>query len=133
TRSPPSTRRTRCGRSSASGRLRGRAGAGRQAAPVVPSVSPPTRGDGMGELGIIGVGAMGGPMWRRLHERGRRGVVCDVSAAATDELAAEGATVAESPAALAQQCTTILLSLPTSAHVEDVALGPKGIASTAEP
>jgi len=85
----------------------------------------------MGELGIIGVGAMGGPMWRRLQEQGRTAVVCDVSEAATAVLAAEGAAVADSPATLAQRCTTILLSLPTSAHVEEVALGPKGIAATA--
>ncbi len=85
----------------------------------------------MGELGIIGVGAMGGPMWRRLQERGRTAVACDASAAAAAAVAAEGATVAATPAELAQQCTTILLSLPTSAHVEDVALGARGIAATA--
>jgi 3-hydroxyisobutyrate dehydrogenase-like beta-hydroxyacid dehydrogenase len=85
----------------------------------------------MGDLGIIGVGAMGGPMWHRLQERGRPAVACDASAAATDALAAEGAVVVGTPAAMAEACTTILLSLPTSAHVEEVALGAHGIASTA--
>jgi 3-hydroxyisobutyrate dehydrogenase-like beta-hydroxyacid dehydrogenase len=84
-----------------------------------------------GELGIIGVGAMGGPMWRRLHDQGRSAIVADASPAATAALAAEGAEVAATPAALASRCDTILLSLPTSTQVEEVALGPDGIASGA--
>jgi 3-hydroxyisobutyrate dehydrogenase len=85
----------------------------------------------MGGLGIIGVGAMGGPMWRRLQERGRAAIVADASPAATAALAADGAEVAAGPAALAARCTTVLLSLPTSAIVEEVALGPGGIAGAA--
>jgi 3-hydroxyisobutyrate dehydrogenase len=87
----------------------------------------------MPRVGIIGVGAMGSQMWRRLHELDQPTVVTDANAVALDELHREGATTAADAAELAKQCDVVLLSLPTSAEVEEVALGEGGIASSAAP
>jgi 3-hydroxyisobutyrate dehydrogenase len=87
----------------------------------------------MRQVGMIGTGAMGSQMWRRLHEAGHTAVVTDANTAATEALRREGATVAPDVAQLAKQCDVILLSLPTSAEVDAVALGDGGIASAAAP
>ncbi len=80
-------------------------------------------------LGMIGTGRMGGPMALRLLDAGYALCVFDPSAEATAPLAARGARVAGSPAAVAAEATTILLSLPTPAIVRAVAVGEHGIIS----
>jgi 3-hydroxyisobutyrate dehydrogenase len=84
-------------------------------------------------LGIIGTGAMGAQMWRRLRERGEDALVLDAAPDAVAALVAESAEAAADTADLAARCPTILLSLPTSNEVEAVALGPGGIAGAAAP
>ncbi|MCH7553688.1 MAG: NAD(P)-dependent oxidoreductase [Chloroflexi bacterium] len=85
------------------------------------------------QLGIIGVGQMGGGMWRNLQGKGHIAAVYDVNPAACEPLAAMEAPVAKSPADLAAQSQTILLSLPTSRHVEDALLGKDGVVEGARP
>jgi 3-hydroxyisobutyrate dehydrogenase len=84
-------------------------------------------------VGLVGVGNMGAAMWRRLHDLGTTATVVDVRPDVTAALAADGAPVATDTAQLAAACTVILLSLPTSTQVADVALGPGGIRETAAP
>jgi 3-hydroxyisobutyrate dehydrogenase len=74
-------------------------------------------------LGFIGLGKMGNPMASRLAAAGYPLHVCDVDDAATARLVALGAARAASIAELAAKVDTILLSLPTPAIVEQVALG----------
>lgn len=80
------------------------------------------------KLGFAGVGRMGAPMVRRLLAAGHRVAVFDANAAAVEALAAEGATVVASPAALGGEAEIVFLSLPTPEIVEAVALGPNGLA-----
>jgi len=80
------------------------------------------------KLGFIGVGQMGGPMSLRLLDAGHELVVFDTSAEAVKPLADRGATVAASAAEVASQAETVLVSLPTPAIVEAVALGAGGLA-----
>lgn len=80
------------------------------------------------KLGFAGVGRMGAPMVRRLLAAGHRVAVFDANAAAVETLAAAGATVVASPAALGGEAEIVFLSLPTPEIVEAVALGPNGLA-----
>jgi 3-hydroxyisobutyrate dehydrogenase-like beta-hydroxyacid dehydrogenase len=80
------------------------------------------------DIGFIGLGNMGFPMARRLIEAGHRLVAFDLRPAAVDRLAALGAEVAASPAAVADRTETVLASLPSPEVVRDVATGERGIA-----
>jgi 3-hydroxyisobutyrate dehydrogenase-like beta-hydroxyacid dehydrogenase len=80
-----------------------------------------------GTLGFIGVGDMGGPMAGRLMDAGYSLVIHDVREDATAPLAARGATVLESPKAVADSVEIIIVSLPTPDVVRAVALGDNGI------
>lgn len=81
----------------------------------------------MNEIGFIGVGAMGGPMVRRLCERQYRVRVYDSSPAALERAVGWGAEAAPSPADVAANAETVLVSLPTPAIVREVALGRNGL------
>lgn len=83
------------------------------------------------KLGFAGVGRMGAPMVRRLLAAGHRVAVFDANAAAVETLAAAGAAVVASPAALGGEAEIVFLSLPTPEIVEAVALGPNGLAEAA--
>jgi 3-hydroxyisobutyrate dehydrogenase len=67
--------------------------------------------------GIIGIGNMGGAMWQRLHECDVEAVVHDLR---PDLAAALGAPLAPSAGALIEQSDVVVLSLPTSRHVQAV-------------
>jgi 3-hydroxyisobutyrate dehydrogenase-like beta-hydroxyacid dehydrogenase len=84
-------------------------------------------------IGIIGVGNMGGAMWQRLHAEGHDAAVFDIVTAATAGPAADGATVATSPAELARRTDVIVCSLPRSADVEQAVSGPGGLLEGARP
>ena len=79
-------------------------------------------------VGFIGVGNMGGRMARRLIEAGHDLAIYDPSAAAMQPLMELGARAFESPAAVGSACEIVMVSLPTPAVVEAVALGSNGIA-----
>jgi 2-hydroxy-3-oxopropionate reductase len=80
-----------------------------------------------GLVGFIGLGIMGRPMAKNLMKAGRHLIVHNRSQAAVQELVGQGAKAADSPAAVAREAEVIVLMLPNSPDVEQVALGPKGL------
>jgi 2-hydroxy-3-oxopropionate reductase len=85
-------------------------------------------------VGVVGLGAMGLPMAERLAAAGLPPIVVrDLADPRLAALAAAGARRAPSIAELAAQVEVIVLSLPDSAAVESVALGPDGIAAGGRP
>lgn len=84
-------------------------------------------------IGFIGLGVMGGGMARCLLRQGHPLTVYARNAAAAQALQAEGATVADSPAALGARCRVVFLCLTDAAAVEDVLFGDKGLAQGLAP
>ena len=84
-------------------------------------------------IGYIGIGLMGLPMTRRLLERGYAVTVCDIVAARTDAARAAGATAVATPAEAVRDTDIVLLNLPTTEAVEQVAFGGHGVASALRP
>lgn len=78
-------------------------------------------------VGYIGLGLMGKSIARNILKAGFPIVVHNRSQAAVDELVAEGATRASSPAEVAQQVDVVFTNLPDSPDVEKVALDENGI------
>ncbi len=78
-------------------------------------------------VGFIGVGVMGGPMAKRLLERGFQLIVHDANPAAIKRLTKLGARAAKSPREVADRAQTVLVSLPTPQIVRAVALGDDGV------
>jgi 3-hydroxyisobutyrate dehydrogenase-like beta-hydroxyacid dehydrogenase len=70
---------------------------------------------------------MGEPMASRLIDAGYQLTVYDVRKECVDALVAKGARAAASPAAVASEVDTVLLSLPDPAIVRKVALGADGV------
>ncbi|MBI1733938.1 MAG: NAD(P)-dependent oxidoreductase [Candidatus Rokubacteria bacterium] len=81
-------------------------------------------------IGFLGMGAMGGPMARRLVQSGFSVTGYDVSAARAAAAAKDGVTIAKSPAAAAETADVVLSSLPNPAAVRAAYLGPDGALST---
>jgi len=84
-------------------------------------------------VGYIGLGLMGKSIARNIHKAGFPLVVHNRSRAAVDELVAEGATRAHSPAEVAAQVDVVFTNLPDTPDVEKVVLGEHGILSGAHP
>ena len=84
-------------------------------------------------VGYIGLGLMGKSIARNILKAGFPIVVFDVNRAPVEELVAEGAKAADSPAEVAHLVEFVFTSLPDSPDVELVALGPQGIIETARP
>ena len=78
-------------------------------------------------IGYIGLGAMGGPLARRLLA-GHTLHVWDISAAAVERFETLGARPAPTAAELARRCDVVLLCLPRTADVHRVVFGPAGLA-----
>ncbi len=90
----------------------------------------------MGEqvkVGFVGLGVMGKPMARNLMKAGFALTVHNRSRGAVEELAAEGARRAFSPAEVARASEFVVTCLPGPADVDLVYLGPDGILSGAQP
>ena len=83
------------------------------------------------KVGYIGLGLMGKSMARNILKAGFPVVVHNRSRAAVDELVAEGAVAASSPAVVAAQVDIVFTNLPDSPDVEKVVLGEKGIIEAA--
>ena len=79
------------------------------------------------QLGFIGVGTMGQHMASRLIEAGYALTIFDTNETAMQRLEQRGAKRAKSPADVASQCETVLVSLPTPDVVKAVALGKDGV------
>jgi len=84
-------------------------------------------------VGYIGLGLMGKSIARNILKAGFSLVVHNRSKAAVDELVAEGAKSACSPAEVANQVDIVFTNLPDSPDVELVALGEKGIIEGVHP
>ncbi len=85
------------------------------------------------KVGYIGLGIMGKSIARNILKAGFPVVVHNRSRAAVNELVAEGATAASSPAEVAAQVDVVFTNLPDSPDVEKVALGENGILAGAHP
>lgn len=85
----------------------------------------------MSDIGFIGLGNMGSALARRLL-REHRLHVWDLDPVAVDALVADGAVAANGPGGVGGSgAETVVTCLPTSAQVEEVVLGPGGVAETA--
>lgn len=78
-------------------------------------------------VGYIGLGIMGKSMARNILKAGFPLVVHNRSRASVNELVAEGAREAFSPAEVASRTDIVFTNLPDSPDVEKVVLGPDGI------
>jgi 2-hydroxy-3-oxopropionate reductase len=83
------------------------------------------------KVGYIGLGLMGKSIARNILKAGFPLVVHNRSRAAVDELVAEGAISASSPAVVAAQSDIVFTNLPDSPDVEKVVLGERGIIEAA--
>ncbi len=79
------------------------------------------------KVGFIGLGIMGKPMAKNLISAGYELTVYNRSPEKADELAGDGATVAESPKDVAAQSDIIVTMLPDSPQVYEVVAGENGI------
>lgn len=84
-------------------------------------------------IGWIGLGIMGKPMARNLMRAGYPMTVFNRSRAPVEELAAEGAEPAASPAEVARRSDRIFVMVTDSPDVEQVILGPEGVLEGARP
>ncbi|MDQ5822722.1 MAG: NAD(P)-dependent oxidoreductase [Chloroflexota bacterium] len=85
------------------------------------------------KVGVIGLGAMGLPMSRRLLESGYDlSVVPHLNTAPADELAQLGATVLMRPSELAQSCEVVITSVPDVPQVQEVLFGAEGLSTAAK-
>ncbi|MEN3280412.1 MAG: hypothetical protein V7607_1552 [Solirubrobacteraceae bacterium] len=78
-------------------------------------------------IGFVGLGAMGQHMAARLLDAGHDVAVFDTRPEAIEPHAARGARACDSPAAVADVATTVLVSLPTPDVVRAVATGDRGL------
>ena len=86
------------------------------------------------KIGFIGVGNMGGPMCRNIiRNTNHEVVVFDLSPDAVKACTNLGASSATSVADVASRCDVVITSLPLPSIVEDVTIGPNGIAANAKP
>jgi 2-hydroxy-3-oxopropionate reductase len=85
------------------------------------------RVSGQQAVGFVGLGVMGRPMARNLVRAGHRVVVWNRSAAPAAALAAAGATVARTPAELAEAAPVVLTMLPDLLEVEEVLSADEGL------
>jgi 3-hydroxyisobutyrate dehydrogenase-like beta-hydroxyacid dehydrogenase len=80
-------------------------------------------------VGFIGLGKMGLPIATRLLAKSNRLSVFDTRRAAAELLAAKGALLADSCAAVGDNAEVVFVSLPSPDIVREVALGAQGVAS----
>ena len=80
-------------------------------------------------IAFLGLGKMGSSMARRLLLAGHQLTVWNRSPGPADSLAAQGATIAATPAAAAQAADIVLSMLFDDAANEQVLLGPNGVLS----
>ena len=84
-------------------------------------------------VGVIGLGAMGMGVARSLLRAGFPVVAFDVRKEALDAIAAEGATVAATPAALGRQVSVVVVLVVNADQTEQVLFGQDGAATTLSP
>ena len=84
-------------------------------------------------IGFLGMGAMGGPMARRLAQSGFAVTGYDVAAARAGAAATDGVTPAKSPAMAAEAADIVMSSLPNPVAVREAYVGPNGAVSALHP
>ena len=80
-------------------------------------------------IGVVGLGLMGHAIARRLTETGHAVAGCDIVAEKVAVAATLGVQACGSPAAVARTSDIVLVSVTTTAAVEEAVLGKDGIAS----
>src|SRR5699024_10670430 len=85
------------------------------------------------QVGIIGLGSMGGRIAGRLLQQGCQLGVYDTNPDQVDGLVAQGATAFNSISALGQAHDLVLTVLPDAAVVRQVVLGDDGLLNALEP
>ncbi len=85
------------------------------------------------KVGYIGLGLMGKSIARNILKAGFPLVVHNRSRTAVNELVAEGALEAHTPAEVSRQVDVVFTNLPDSPDIEQVVLGPDGILQGAHP
>ena len=81
-------------------------------------------------IGFVGLGVMGGPMCRNVAlKHGGEVIAFDMNTAAFAALDGTKARRAKTLAEVAEQADIVFLSLPGGPQVEQVCLGPQGLAS----
>ena len=87
----------------------------------------------MDNVGVIGVGNMGGAMARNLLKNGYAVTVHDVVASSVDALVRDGAHKAGSPKEVAESSDVIVVMVVNDKQTTDVVTGPDGILDGARP
>lgn len=85
------------------------------------------------KIGFIGTGHMGNPMAKNLLAAGQELVVNDAFPQACANLIELGATWADSPKQVAEQCGVVFTSLPGPRQVDEVVLADNGLFAGAKP
>ena len=80
------------------------------------------------KVGFVGVGVMGGPMAANILKGGHSLTVFDLDQEAVAKLVSAGATAAATPKAVGAASEIVVTMLPLPSHVEQVVLGPDGVA-----
>lgn len=89
--------------------------------------------DAKGNIGLIGLGAMGRGMAGSLRRAGYAVHVCDVRPEAAAAFAAEGGLACATPAEVAAHCEVIVSVVVNAAQTEDVLFGERGAAAAMRP
>jgi len=84
-------------------------------------------------IGYLGIGLMGEPMTIRLLDAGYSVSVWNRTPEKLKKVIQHGATVAATPAELAEQCDYVFMCLMDAAAIEQVVFGPQGIAQVFGP
>ena len=85
------------------------------------------------DVGLIGLGAMGGGMARSLRRKGHAVHVCDARAEAARDFAAQGGVACASPAEVARACAIVISVVVNAAQTEAVLFGEGGAAGAMRP
>lgn len=85
----------------------------------------------MQRIGIAGLGRMGGAIAARLLETGAEVAVWNRSPGKAEALAAQGALLAATPAALAEACGTVITIVTDGAAQQAIYAGPEGLLAAA--
>lgn len=86
-------------------------------------------GPGRPVVGVVGLGTMGGAMARHLLGAGYDVVGYDVAESATSAFTGAGGKALGAPAAVAEACDVVILSLPSIAAFREVVAGAGGLSS----
>jgi len=85
------------------------------------------------QVGVIGLGSMGGGVAKSLLRNGFPVTVCDVRPAVVDSFVALGAEGAKTPAELAARCSIVVVLVVNAEQVESVMFGAGGAVAAMKP